>query len=304
MHPDRRLDEFAARQYGVFSLDQARSVGITRAMIETRRTSGAWICLAPSVYVVASAPPKWERQVAAALLGRPGSLVASSSAAHLHDFPGFRAGRPVIMVGEKGNARSPLARVIRSRYFEDLGTIRKGGFVVTDESDTVVTIARSVTSAHLERVVDEILARDSGTAEQMMAVIAKRPGAQGLGELRPIVEARLADAYQPPTSELERILFGLIESAPIPPATRQVPFTFRGVNATVDLYIPAWRLIVEADGRRWHTRKADQERDRLRDNEAVAHGYAVLRFTWSMLTQSANTCLDQLLRTGRVRTAS
>jgi len=82
MNPDRRLDEYAARQYGAFSLSQARDVGFTRAMIETRRDNGAWIRLAPSVYVMASAPPKWERQMAAALLSRPGSIVAGSSAAH------------------------------------------------------------------------------------------------------------------------------------------------------------------------------------------------------------------------------
>ena len=81
-----------------------------------------------------------------------------------------------------------------------------------------------------------------------------------------------------------------------------MPFAFQHVDATVDLYSAAWRLIVEADGRRWHTRKADQERDNLRDNEAVTHGYAVLRFTWPMLTRSADRCLDTLLRTGRVRT--
>lgn len=45
---------------------------------------------------------------------------------------------------------------------------------------------------------------------------------------------------------------------------------------TVDAYIPRWRLTIEADGRRWHTRKADFERDRRRDNAAAAHGLVVL----------------------------
>jgi len=304
MHPDRRLDEYAARQYGVFSLAQARDVGFTKAMIETRRGNGAWIRLAPSVYVLASAPPKWERQMAAALLSRRGSLVAGGSAAHLHEFPGFRGGRPTVMVGEGGNARSPLAKVIRSRFFPDVGSVRKLGFPTTNEPETIVTIARSTSADHLERVVDEVLARGSCSADDLWLTVGARLGTPGLPRLRAIVGERLPRAYQPPTSELERLLYRLVDSPAIPPTTRQMPFAFERVNATVDLYVPAWRLIVEADGRRWHSRKADQERDRLRDNEAVAHGLVVLRFTWEMLTKAPHDCVDTLLRTGGIRSAS
>lgn len=76
---------------------------------------------------------------------------------------------------------------------------------------------------------------------------------------------------------------------------------YQRVDATVDAYLPSWRLIVEGDGRRWHTRRADMERDRLRDNEATAHGFAVLRFTYEMLRDARHSCLDTLLRTGRAR---
>lgn len=73
-------------------------------MILTRIENGAWLRLAPAVYVLASAPPKWERQMAAALLTRSGSIVAGRSAAYLHAFDGFGPGRPVIMIGPGGNA--------------------------------------------------------------------------------------------------------------------------------------------------------------------------------------------------------
>lgn len=303
MHPDRLLDQFAARQYGVFSLSQARSVGMTEKMIETRRAGKAWIQLAPTVYALASAPPKWERQVAAALLTQPGSVVAGRSAAYLHGFPGCRAGRPVIMVGRSGNARSPLASVIRSTYFDLIERTRVRGFEVTGEADTIVTLARSHSPYALERIVDDVLARGSCSIEQLVGAWRRQPRAPGRARLRPIVDERRADAYQPPTTELERILYKLADHPLIPTSTRQLPFRFQQVHATVDLYIPAWRLIVEVDGRRWHTRQSDLERDRLRDNEATAHGYAVLRFTWKMLTDSPEKCLDTLLRTGRVRTA-
>jgi len=136
MELDRVIDEYASRQYGAFSRRQAEKAGFTPRMILTRVQDGTWIRLAPAVYVLASAPPKWERQMAAALLTRENPIAAGRSAAYLHGFPGFGPGRPVIMVGPGGNARSPLARVIRSQRFHDVGRGRTRGFVVTDEAET------------------------------------------------------------------------------------------------------------------------------------------------------------------------
>jgi very-short-patch-repair endonuclease len=207
-------------------------------------------------------------------------------------------------VGMTGNARSPLASVIRSRYFDRIERDRIRGFEATGEADTIVTLARDRDIRALERIVDEVLVRKSCPVEHLAEVVADRPRWPGISKLTPIIDERRPGAYQPPTSELERVLYQLVDHPLIPPSTRQLPFSFERVHANVDLYITAWRLIVEGDGRLWHTRQEDMERDRLRDNEATAHGYAVLRFTWKMLTESPEKCLDTLLRTGRVRSAS
>jgi very-short-patch-repair endonuclease len=100
---------------------------------------------------------------------------------------------------------------------------------------------------------------------------------------------------------LERLLYRLLDHPAIPDVTRQFPFAREVVPGTVDAYVPEWRLITESDGRRWHTRKADFERDRIRDNQATAHGIGVLRFTYQMLTRTPDECLRLLLETGRTR---
>lgn len=210
----------------------------------------------------------------------------------------------MIMVGPTGSARSRLASVIRSKYFDRIERVLIRGFETTREADTIVTLARHHHQRDLERIVDEVLVRKSCTVQHLAEVVADRPRARGVAKLTPIIDERLPNAYQPPTSELERLLYRLVEHPEIPPSTRQLPFQFMRADATVDLYIADWRLIVEGDGRRWHTRQADLERDRLRDNEATAHGYAVLRFTWKMLTGFTGQCLDTLLRTGQVRSPS
>lgn len=301
---ERAVDRLASRQYGTFSRQQALHTGMSPTMIRNRLASGAWIRLAPSVYALASAPATWERQLEAAVLNRKGAIVAGRSAAHLHQFPGFSPSRPVIMIGLDGRSSSPLARVIRSQRFETIGRVRKLGFVLTDEAETLMTLARDLREDRLEALVDFLIARNSVTAAQLARVVYLGAGVPGVTKLRRIVAYRLPDAYQPPTSELERLLFPVLDDPRLPPYTRQMPMSYQEVEATVDAYIGLWRLIVEGDGRRWHTRRADMERDRVRDNEAVANGYAVLRFTYEMLRDSPEKVIDTLLRTGQVRQAS
>ncbi len=67
----------------------------------------------------------------------------------------------------------------------------------------------------------------------------------------------------------------------------------------VDALIPGWQAIIEADGRRWHTRVDDFERDLERDNDAVTHGYRPVRFSWHQLTARRDyvfATLDELAR--------
>jgi very-short-patch-repair endonuclease len=208
------------------------------------------------------------------------------------------------MIGSGGNARSPLAAVIRSHHLDEVGRVRRRGFIVTDEAETVMALAAQLDDRRLEALVDNLLARGSSTVDEFARVVAANVGARGVAQLRPIVQYRLPDAYQPPTSELERLLYPILDDPRLPSYTRQVPMSYQQVDATVDAYINLWALIVEGDGRRWHTRRADMERDRLRDNEAVAHGRAVLRFTYEMLRDNPEQVIDTILRTGRTRQAS
>lgn len=301
--PDRRIDEYASRQYGAFSLAQARRSGMTDNMIHPRLAAGAWVRLAAGVYAVASAPPKWERQVAAALLSRPRAIVGGSTAAHLHGFEGFNKGRPEIIVPTGANTRSPLAAVRKSMWFDVLGTRRLAGFTATNEAETLLALASRLSVERLEQLLDDRLT-GGVLAVDDFEVIRRRVATgrvRGTGRLFPLLDDRAPDAWEPPGNQLERYLDDLVDHPGVPGATRQHPLRFDASPMIVDLYIAAWRLILEADGRRWHTRRADFERDRARDNAAAAQGVAVLRFTWRMLTQDFAGCRRLLLETGAVR---
>ncbi len=301
MRPDRTVDQYAAHQYGVFTRSQALSAGLTDKMVAHRVASGAWVRVAPATYSFASASVRWERQLAAAVLSHPGAYVGGRSAARLHDFSGFGDSKPEIVLPLTANARSPLARVIRSQRFNEMSTVRRAGFVTTSEAETVMQLARSMSEVRLESLVDSLLARKTLTVSELAGVADASSGVPGITRVRKIVDYRSPTAYQPPTSELERLLFGILDNPRLPPYVRQMPMKYQQLNATVDAYIPDWKAIVEGDGRRWHQRRNDMMRDRRRDNEAIAHGLVVLRFDWDTLRDHPDRCLDQLLRTGAAR---
>lgn len=303
MDPDRIIDRFAARQHGVFSIAQARRSGMSDNMIHRRLEKRAWLRLAPGVYAVASAPPTWERQLSAAVLSRQRAIVGGSSAAFLLGFEGIRRGRPEIVVPAGANTRSRLATVRRNRWFDELGRVRTSGFVVTNEPETILMLAGRLPVPDVESVLDGRLAGGHVSVEDFEAIRRRvGPGrVRGAGKLFPLLDERTDESWEPAPNRLEALLHRLVDDPRIPPASSQHPFVFDVCPMIVDVYIAAWRLILEADGRRWHTRRADFERDRARDNAAAAHGLAVLRFTWRMLTTDFEGCRRVLIATGDAR---
>lgn len=304
---DRRLDEYAARQYGVLTRSQARAGGMTDQMISYRLKSGRWVRLASGVYAYASAPPKWHRQVSAAVLSQPEAIVAGRSAAHLHGFDGFGIGRPELIIPAWGNARSGLARITRDSHFAEIDTERIGGFQVSTVAETLWTLSSRLDRLALERQIDGQLTARTVRVGDFDPILERIHGERRTGgpRLRAVLDNRRFDAYQPPTSELERYLYPVLDSPGIPPFRRQCPLRLdEGIEAVLDAFVDEWLMIVEADGRRWHTRRADFERDRRRDNAALAMGLVVVRFTYQMLVTEPDYCLGVLLDAGRSRTGA
>ncbi|MEO8091802.1 MAG: DUF559 domain-containing protein [bacterium] len=62
----------------------------------------------------------------------------------------------------------------------------------------------------------------------------------------------------------------------------------------VDFLWPHQRVVVEIDGRAYHSGSRAFERDRARDNELQLRDYIVLRFTWSQLTRRAPLVRDRV----------
>ena len=124
----------------------------------------------------------------------------------------------------------------------------------------------------------------------------------GTVALRGILEARDPGASEPPMSEIERLLRRVLDYPELPEFLFEVtPPWWPPGSVRVDAYSPDCRLIIEVDGRRWHTRERDFVNDRRRDNLAVANDHVVLRFTYDDLKPPFVHVRRTILRTAQTR---
>lgn len=301
----RKIDELASRQYGVFSLHQARGAGFDKSAVRRRLESGRWIQLDSRVYAVASSPPKWERRIAAALLSRPRAILTHTTAAHLLEMRGFRRQQPAILVPRGANTRSRVARVFETDEFASIGVTRIAGFQVTTVPETLLMLARDLPPNRLESAFDDVLLGGRLDLGVMLAILDREAGRRprGIARLRELTLSRLPTAPSRESTYLEAMLERILHRADLPRWTREYPFRLPGGAARVDVFIPAWSLVIEADGRNWHMRQSDFESDRRRDNALAAKGIQVLRYTYRSLGHESDRCLGEIEAVGAVRAA-
>jgi very-short-patch-repair endonuclease len=283
----------ARQQYGAFSRSQAFRIGVTDRMVHRRLASHDWLRPCSGVYVVASAPPTWLQRCKVAELSVPGSALAGRAAAALHGFEGFGQCRPELVVSANSSHRSDVADCHRYSGAK-LTTVK--GLRVTSIAQTVFDVSISAGPLRVERALDELLVAGRVTMDELDERAEFYEGCRrpGVPLLEPLLSERRAEGWVPPTNALEAALFGMLDRVPSHPRVlRQAPMGWwTDQPGRVDAYLPDQRLIIEADGRRWHTRLADFDRDRWRDNTATANGHGVLRFTWVHLHHYMQAAVD------------
>jgi very-short-patch-repair endonuclease len=294
---DDAVLRIARRQHGAFSRDQAFAAGASARFIDRRLAGGRWLRLDNAVYALVELPPTYLRQLKAAELGSRDAAVAGRAAGALHGLTGFRPVRPEIVVPVDVRGASRLAVVHRYAGVK-LTTVK--GIRVTTVAQTLFDVAGTVPMWDLERALDDALvsgAVDLAKLDERRAfyVDTRRRGGPRMVAL---LGERMEDAWEPPESELEAVgaeLFAALDGLRL---ERQVELTWRdGAAGRVDFVDRRHRLVIELDGRRWHTRVADFERDLWRTNEAVSRGYRVLRFTWVHVTSAPDDVLATIRRT-------
>ncbi len=300
---DRAISLLARTQHGVFNHRQVVGSGGTKRQAFYRLSSGDWLSLDRGVYALASAPATWRRQLMAAVLSKNRAIVTGSSAGALHSIPGCRLGRPEITVPYSGSAASSVAVVRRRSDFTAIQRVTIDRIPTATVAETLFDLSNRLPRLALEGAVDDCLVRSAVSVGDLQVVLERISGSRlkGTKAFRETI-AGLTDDYVPTESELERMLLRAIDDPRVANVNRQARLAWwPALPHRVDAVIPEWWLILEADGRAFHTKRADFERDRQRDNLAAAHGYRVMRFTYRALTKDPAGVLQLVLNAGQHR---
>ena len=296
MHDD--LFALAARQHGVLSRAPALAQGTSRSTLRQAVAAGRFDRLGTHVLRAAGAPPTWRQQVMAAVLDGPTTAVASHlTAAALWRLPGFGKRRPHVTVSHRvSHGRTSLAVVHLTRDLPDHHIEVVDGIPLTTPTRTLFDLASCIGARRLARAVDTAVAMHLTSYTRLCAIRDRLcvQGRDGSTLFREVLADR-DEAQAPPESELEARFLDLVRRYRLPEPQRQAVLgDDREVAGRVDFWFPDANLVVELDGRRYHSSLLDREEDARRDLVHLRAGRHVLRLTWHQVTAEEKRVADAL----------
>jgi predicted transcriptional regulator of viral defense system len=300
MTAEGRLAALAAGRLGLFTLDDARTVGVSAEQLEGYVARGVHERLVRGVFAVAGMPWTWERNAQAALLATgPAAWLSHRAAAHHLGFDGFGECPVEVTVPRGRLPGSRLAVVHTTTQLHSLDFIRVGRFPVTSASRTIIDLAAVGATADEQSAAIGSAIRDGRTS---VAFLRKRltslrgPGRHGVVLLDAVLRGPIAHSH------LERLFLKLIAAAGLEMPETQVIFDGETV-VRVDFYWPRARLVVEVMGHRFHITKEQLQRDAQRRGELQEVDIRVLEFTTDDVARRPEWCITRIRRNLVARSA-
>ncbi len=284
---DIKVIEIASRQAGIITRRQAMAAGMTDRMIFRRVQRRRWRRVAAGVYALYPTPP--DRIPLAIAVAKLTATVSHEAAGDIHGFARIPPGRCVVTVPHRLTNRCDDVIVHESTDLAPEHVMSVDDLPVTTPERTLVDLAAVLRPRHLRVVVESALVQRTVELDGLWACFSgiARRGKPGVAAMRGVLTELSGDPVVV-ESELERRLLELLRNSGLPEPVAQHGLPWRSTSTgRVDFAYPKARLIIECDGRRWHTSVESFEFDRRRDNLAQLAGWRVLRFTWADVIQRA-----------------
>ena len=285
------IAQLAVIQQGMVTRAQLRAAGVSRRDIE-RHVEDAWLVRRHvGVYQLGVFPGPFGVEMAALLACGPRAVLSHWTAAWVFELC-RRAVGPVDVSLPGGLAgQRPGIRPHRATTLPPCDVVIRHGLRVTTPARTLLDLAASAPRAELERLTEEAQVQRLASPAEILAVIERGARRPGVRKLRAAVD--LIDEPLFTRSEAEKLLVALLRSAALPLPRTNV----RVAGWEVDAVWDSQRLVVEVDGYRYHSPRANFERDRRKDAQLLLAGYRVLRITWRQLTRERDEVIALLAAT-------
>ncbi len=281
------LYELAARQHGLLTYGQAREHGLSKEAILHRVRRGEWIRLRTGLYALSGSPPSWFRDVMAAVLAAEVGWASHATSARLFEYTAFDDEPIEISVLLERRPRLAGVRVHRTGTLTERDLREVNGIPTLSAARTIADLSMRLDAVSLARMVDDGLRRGVLTLSGINRVVRhlhqKAPG-RSPKKLAVVLADRLP-GYNPGGSDLETRVFDCLVSGGLPAPVRQHKVFVSGRTYYLDLAYPGSKLDIEVDGFEFHRGRGAFDADRIRQNDLVAAGWTVLRFTSTSMAQ-------------------
>ncbi|MGH3339793.1 MAG: endonuclease domain-containing protein, partial [Propionibacteriaceae bacterium] len=114
----------------------------------------------------------------------------------------------------------------------------------------------------------------------------------------------LLDSRAEPWSKAERLFHCLLRDAGITGWKANRAVVLGGLVYYLDVVFHRVKLVIEIDGRLYHTGAEAFETDRWRQNLLILDGWCVLRFTWAMIEERSHEVIAMVRQAIKMLTAS
>lgn len=282
---DRDVARLASQQHGVFTRAQVKALGASRGMIGHRLDASRWERCSRDVLRLAGVPTSWKRSLLAACLAWGALAVASHrAAAALWRLAGFEPGVIELTVPHRWDRAVP--GIVHRNALERRDATVVDAIPVTTPARTLIDLAAVAPMPSVEEALDDALRRRLVTIPRLrLRLRGDQRGRSGVGVMRALLEQR-APSAPPPESVFETRLLRALRRARLPdPVLQHRVRRGRRTVAVVDFAYPDVKLAIEADGFRWHSGRADWERDRTRRNVLTLLGWRIIHVTWPDLAR-------------------
>jgi hypothetical protein len=272
-----RIAALAKRQRGYVTRPQLFKFGLGKRAIEYRTRTGRLIPVYAGVYAVGHLPALAQDRALGALLACGNDAVLSHSTAATAWGIFKRWEMPFEVIAPTVRRRKGIK--VHRATLERADIRTQIGLRVTSAARTMLDVAPRFADKGLRRAVADQRRAGYLTLEQLADLLERFPRAPGARRLLPLLDAPRGG---PTRSELEDRFIALCRRFGLPEPEINVWVAGREVDA----WVPTERVIVELDGRAFHSDPASYEADRDNDVTALTFGIPTVRITDIRMTET------------------
>lgn len=280
---DRRAASVAVRQHGLLHRSDLRALGISDAAIRRRVALGLLVRRGKAVFAYAGTPTYPRQMLLEAVLSvGHDALLSHDSAAFEWELIQRPPRIPHVALQRWNRTHQVSVAVHESLDLEASDYERLDGIPITHPVRTVVDMG--ATSPWLvERAISVGLRTNLFSVADIDKFVERvaRRGRAGVGVVRPLLDMHRSVEGRTESLLEDRFLRILFDQGIDLPTTQYEVHDKTGMLiCRSDFAYPWARLLIEVDGRSYHSDSVAFQRDREKQNHTQELGWTTLRFTW------------------------